>query len=62
MSANNSAVDEVAEALSVHVAPRTIQIIVVPARVTVLLVLHNLLHSWTSTVGPSVTVLTIALV
>jgi hypothetical protein len=49
----DSAVDEVSEALSMHVVPLTIQIVVVPAGVTVLLGLHNPPHSWTSMVGLS---------
>jgi hypothetical protein len=40
-----SAVDEVSQALSMHVVPPAIRIIVVPARVTVLLGLHNLPRS-----------------
>jgi hypothetical protein len=43
-----------------HVAPLAIQTVVVPARVTVLLGLHNPPHSWTGTVGPSLPVFTIA--
>jgi hypothetical protein len=43
-----------------HVAPPAVQIIVVPARVTVLLTLHNPLCSWTGTVGPSLPGFTIA--
>jgi hypothetical protein len=49
----DSAVDEVSEALSMHVAPPAIRIAVVPAGVTVLLGLRNPLRSWTGTVGPS---------
>jgi hypothetical protein len=37
----DNAVDEVSEALSVHVMPSTIQIVVVPTGVTILLGLHN---------------------
>jgi hypothetical protein len=37
----DSAVDEVSEALSMHVAPPAIRIVVVPVGVTVLLGLHN---------------------
>jgi hypothetical protein len=37
----DNAVDEVSEALSVHVMPSAIQIVVVPAGVTILLGLHN---------------------
>jgi hypothetical protein len=36
-----------------HVTPLAIRIVVVPARVTVLLGLHNPPHSWIGTVGPS---------
>jgi hypothetical protein len=43
-----------------HVVPPAIWIIVVPAGVTVLLGLHNLARSWTSTVGPSLPHFTIA--
>jgi hypothetical protein len=43
-----SAVDEVSEALSMHVAPLAIWIVVVPTGVTVLLGLHNPPRSWTS--------------
>jgi hypothetical protein len=56
----DSIVDEVSEALSVHVVPLVIWIVVVPAGVTVLLRLHNPPHSWTSTVGPSLPGFTIA--
>jgi hypothetical protein len=49
----DSAVDEVSEALSMHVAPPAIRIVVVPAGVTILLGLRNPPHSWTGTVGPS---------
>jgi hypothetical protein len=49
----DSAVDEVLEALPMHVAPPTIWIVVVPAGVTVLLGLHNPPRSWTGTMGPS---------
>jgi hypothetical protein len=48
----DSAVDEVSEALSVHVVPPAIRIIVVPAGVTVMLGLRNPPCSWTGTVGP----------
>jgi hypothetical protein len=37
----DSVVDEVSEALSMHVAPPAIWIVVVPIGVTVLLMLHN---------------------
>jgi hypothetical protein len=43
-----------------HAAPSAIQIVVVPAVVTVLLGLHNPPHSWTGTVGPSLPIFTIA--
>jgi hypothetical protein len=43
-----------------HVAPRAIRIVVVPAGVTVLLGLRNPPHSWTGTVGPSLPGFTIA--
>jgi hypothetical protein len=43
-----------------HVAPSTIQIVVMPIGVTVLLGLCNPPHSWTNTVGPSLPSLTIA--
>jgi hypothetical protein len=49
----NIAVDEVLEALSMHVVPLAILIIVVPAWVTDMLGLHNSLCSWTGMVGPS---------
>jgi hypothetical protein len=44
-----------------HTSAPTIQIVVVPAGVTVLLGLHNPPHSWTGMVGPSLPGLTIAL-
>jgi hypothetical protein len=47
----DSAVDEVSEALSMHMVPLAIQIVVVPAGVTVLLGLHNPPRSWTGTVA-----------
>jgi hypothetical protein len=43
-----------------HMAPPTIQIVVVPAIVTVLLGHCNPPRSWTGTVGPSLPGLTIA--
>jgi hypothetical protein len=43
-----------------HVAHQAIQIVVVPAEVTVLLGLHNPPRSWTGTVGPSLRDITIA--
>jgi hypothetical protein len=55
-----SAVDEVSEALSMHVAPLIIRIVVVPTRVTVLFGLHNPPQCWTGTVGPSLPSFTIA--
>jgi hypothetical protein len=56
----DSAVDMVSKALSMHVAPSAIQTIVVPVGVTVLLGLHNPPHSWTGTVVPSLSNITIA--
>jgi hypothetical protein len=56
----DSAVDDVLEALSMHVAPPAIRIVVVPVGVTILLGLCNPPHSWTSTVGPSLPGFTIA--
>jgi hypothetical protein len=56
----DSAIDEVSEALSVHVAPLAIQIVVVPTGVTVLLGLRNPPRRWTSMVGPSLPSFTIA--
>jgi hypothetical protein len=56
----DSAVDEVSEALSMHVVPPAIRIVVVPAGVAVLLGLCNTPRSWTGTVGPSLPSLTIA--
>jgi hypothetical protein len=56
----DSAVDEVSEALSMHVAPLSIRIVVVPAGVTVLFGLHNPPYRWTGTVGPSLPSFTIA--
>jgi hypothetical protein len=55
-------VDEVSEALSVHVAPPAIRIIVVPTGVTVLFELHNLPRSWAGMVGPSLHGFTVPLV
>jgi hypothetical protein len=54
------AIDEVSEALSMHEAPLTIQTVVVPAVVTVLLGLHNPPCSFTGTVGRSLPDFTIA--
>jgi hypothetical protein len=56
----DSAVDEVSEALSLHVAPPAKCIAVVPVGVTVSLGLHNPPHSWTGMVGPSLPGFTIA--
>jgi hypothetical protein len=56
----DSAIDEVSEALSIHVAPLAIRIVVVPAGVTVLLGLHNPPRSWTGMEGPSLPDFTIA--
>jgi hypothetical protein len=56
----DSAIDEVSEALSMHVVPPAIQIVVVPTRVTVMLGIHNPQHRWTRTVGPSLPGFTIA--
>jgi hypothetical protein len=47
-------------ASSMHAASPAIQIIVVPAGVTVLLELHNPPRSWIGTVGPSLPGFTIA--
>jgi hypothetical protein len=49
----SSAVDEVLEALSMHVATPAIRIVVVPTRVAVMLGLRNPPRSWTGMVGPS---------
>jgi hypothetical protein len=56
----DSVVDEVSEALYVHVTPLAIWIVVVPAGVTVLLGLHNPPRSWTGMVAPSLPGFTIA--
>jgi hypothetical protein len=56
----DSAVDVVSEALSMHVAPQAIRIVMVPVGVTVLLGLCNPPRSWTGTVGPSLPSLIIA--
>jgi hypothetical protein len=56
----DSAVDEVSEALSMHVASPTIWIVVVPTEVNVLLGLHNPPRKWTGTVGPSLPGFTVA--
>jgi hypothetical protein len=54
-------VDEVLEALSMHVTPLTIQIVVVLVAVTILLGLHNSPRSWIGTVVSSLPGLTITL-
>jgi hypothetical protein len=54
------AINEVSGALSMHVAPLAIRIVVVPAGVTVLLWLCNPPLSWTGSVGPSLPDFTIA--
>jgi hypothetical protein len=56
----NSVVFEVSEALSMHVAPPAIWIVVVPAWVIVLLGFCNPPRSWTGTVGHSLPGFTIA--
>jgi hypothetical protein len=56
----DSTVDEVSEALSMHVALPAIRIVVVPTGVTSLLGLLNPPRSWTGTVGPSLPGFTIA--
>jgi hypothetical protein len=56
----DSAVDEVLEALSIHMAAPAVRIVVVPAGVTVMLGLHNPPCSWTGMVGPSLPGFTIA--
>jgi hypothetical protein len=56
----DSTVNEVSEALSMHVVPQVIRIVVVPAGVTVLLGLRNPPRSLTGTMGPSLPSLTIA--
>jgi hypothetical protein len=43
-----------------HAVPPAIQIVVIPAGVTVLLGRHNPPRSWTSTVGPSLPDFTMA--
>jgi hypothetical protein len=53
-------VDVVSEALSMHVAPLAIRIVVVPAGVIVVLGLHNPPRSWTGMVGPFLPGFTIA--
>jgi hypothetical protein len=56
----DSAIDEVSEALSMHVVPSAIWFVVVPAGVAVLLGLCNPPRSWTDTVAPSLTSFIIA--
>jgi hypothetical protein len=56
----DSVANEVSEALSMHVGPLTIPIVVVPVGVIVLLGLHNPPRSWTGMVGPSLPGFTIA--
>jgi hypothetical protein len=56
----DSVVDEVLEAWSMHVVPPAIQMVVIPTGVIVLLGLHNPPCRWTSMVGPSPLVFTIA--
>jgi hypothetical protein len=56
----DSTVDMVSVAISMHVAPPAIRIVVVPAGVTVLLGLCNPACSWTGTVSPTLPSLTIA--
>jgi hypothetical protein len=55
-----SGVDVVSGALSMHVVPLAIQIVVVPAGVTILLELHNPPRNWIGMVGPSLPGFTIA--
>jgi hypothetical protein len=54
------AVDEVSKALSMHVAPPAIRIVLVLTRVIVLLGIHNPPCSWTGMLGPSLPAFTIA--
>jgi hypothetical protein len=56
----DSIVNEVLEAMSMHVAPPAIWIVVVPARVIVLLGLRNPPCNWTGTVDPFLPGFTIA--
>jgi hypothetical protein len=49
----DSAVDEVSEALSMHVVPPAIRIVVKPVGGTFMFGLRNLPRSWTGMVGPS---------
>jgi hypothetical protein len=57
----DDAVDELSEALFMHVEPPALRIVVVPTGVTILLELHNPPRSWTGTVGPSLPSFTVAL-
>jgi hypothetical protein len=56
----DSAVDVVLEAVSMHVVPPAIWIVVVPVGVIVLLELCNPPRSWTGMVGPPLSSFTIA--
>jgi hypothetical protein len=56
----DSAVDKVSEALSMHVMPMAIWIVVVPIGVTVMLEYRNPPRSWTGTVVLSLPNFTIA--
>jgi hypothetical protein len=56
----DSAVDVVLEALSMHVVPPAIRIVLVLAALTFMLELCNPPRSWTGTVDPSLSGLTIA--
>jgi hypothetical protein len=56
----DNTVNEVSEALPMHVAPSAIWIVVVSTGVTVLLGLHNPPRSWIDMVGPSLPGFTIA--
>jgi hypothetical protein len=56
----NIAIDVVSGALSMHVVPLAIWIVVVPIGVTFLLGLPNPPRSWTGMVGPSLPGFTIA--
>jgi hypothetical protein len=54
------AIDEVSGALSMHAVPPAIQIVVVPAGVTILLGLHNPPCNWIGMMSPSLPGFTIA--
>jgi hypothetical protein len=54
------AIDEVLGALSMHVGPLAIQTVVIPAGVIAILGLHNIPHSCTGLVDPSLPDFTIA--